>query len=124
MWVKVSMVRPSARALLLIERAYTESVQSAFWELGLECNRPGSQIWPDGTIAHGNPLLHSDPGQLTKSPVAKFNYLYCDNHVEFSAPRDTVYDPTTVWYPDNATYWIGGDNNWTILPYLYHNPGY
>jgi hypothetical protein len=123
MWIKVNMPHPSAKVLLLVERAYTEQVQSAEWELGLECERPGSQLWPDPTDpAHGTPLLHSNAHQINTSPVAKFNYLFCDYHVDFLAPADTVREQDTVWYAENVpagANWWGGDYSWTILPDQY-----
>jgi prepilin-type N-terminal cleavage/methylation domain-containing protein/prepilin-type processing-associated H-X9-DG protein len=119
MWVKTSMVRPAALVLLLIERSYTESVQSPIWYYGLYCNRPGSQLWPDGTLAHGFPMLHQVGG---KQKIAKFNYLFCDNHVDLLAPADTVHDiPETVAYFQSGIHWVGGDYMWTIRPYEYKN---
>ncbi|HEY1686124.1 MAG TPA: prepilin-type N-terminal cleavage/methylation domain-containing protein [Tepidisphaeraceae bacterium] len=118
MWIKTNMVRPPSKALLLVERAYSEASQSSYWWYGYYCNRPGSQLWMDGTSEHGYPLLHSDPG---KQNAAKFNYLFCDDHVAFLGPHEVVYDPTTVIYPQSSSNWIGGDGDWTILPEHYHN---
>lgn len=121
MWVTTSMVHPDTKVILLVERAYTESVQSPYWWYSYYCNRPGSQLWPDGISAHGFPLLHADPGHQNQ---ARFNYLYCDYHVSIMSPHDVVFDQTTVNFPQNyppGTNWIGGDGGWTIRPEHYRN---
>jgi type II secretory pathway pseudopilin PulG len=117
MWIKTNMVRPAGRAIMLIERSYTEAVQSAYWFYGLSCNRPASELWPDGVAQHGFPMLHQTNG---KQRVAKFNYLFCDNHVDFLAPNDTVHDKTTVQFVQSGSNWWGGDFMWTILPEHYN----
>jgi prepilin-type N-terminal cleavage/methylation domain-containing protein len=116
LWIKTGMVHPAGKALLLIERAYTESTQSGAWELGLECNRPGSQLWPDGTPQHGYPMLHADP---TQQRSARFNYLFCDYHVELLTPFQTVHDQSTANFPQSSSNWWGGNFMWTIRPYDY-----
>lgn len=117
-WIKQGMVHPASDALLLVEHAYTESSQSPFWWYGYYCNRPGSQLWPDGTPEHGFPMLHASQGQQA---VAKFNYMFCDYHVQFMSPSDTVHDQSTVIYPQSSSHWVGGDYMWTILPEKYSN---
>jgi prepilin-type processing-associated H-X9-DG protein len=63
-------------------------------------------------------MLHADPNQQRE---AKFNYLFCDNHVDFLTPFQTVHDQSTANFPQNGTTWQGGDFMWTIRPYLYSN---
>jgi prepilin-type N-terminal cleavage/methylation domain-containing protein/prepilin-type processing-associated H-X9-DG protein len=116
--IKTSMVHPMSKALLLVERAYTESTQCPNWFYGYYCNRPGAQLWPDGTAAHGFPMLHADPGRQRS---ARFNYLFCDNHVDILSPFQTVHDPSTANFAQSSTNWVGGDFMWTILPELYSN---
>jgi len=119
MWIKTNMIHPAGLVLMLVERSYTESTQCPNWYFGLQCNRPGSQLWPDGVGPHGFPMLHQSGA---KQKVAKFNYLFCDNHVEFLSPADTVHDiPETLAYFQSGMHWKGGDSMWTILPYQYKN---
>ncbi|HWB53774.1 MAG TPA: DUF1559 domain-containing protein [Tepidisphaeraceae bacterium] len=115
LWIKTSMVHPPDKALLLVERSQAECTQSAYFAFGLECNRPSDQLWPSSTYpSHQYPMLHAVPGHQN---AAKFNYLFCDDHVAFLSPADTVHDKTTL----QSGGWQGGDFMWTIRPDDYHN---
>ena len=78
--------------------------------------------------AYGYPLLHTPEqkrgyktGSNSLAQAAKntgYNYLFCDNHVEFMCPLDTVSVKnanTTMPVGYNLT----GDYMWTIQPDQY-----
>jgi prepilin-type N-terminal cleavage/methylation domain-containing protein/prepilin-type processing-associated H-X9-DG protein len=125
MWIRTGMVHATAKALLLVERSYSEEAQCTNWNLGYQVNRPSEQMWSAGGI-YGFPPLHTDPGKMGGSQSnallagrgGRFNYLFCDGHAELLSGRDTVHatDPLLAAPPDGNTY-EGGDFMWTIRPY-------
>lgn len=132
MWVHTSQVRPAAMALLLVERAWNEAGQCTNWRLGYQVNSPRDQMFDtQSTVGfyHGLPLLHSDPKDLQSSNTTintavagkgvKFNYMFCDYHVELMNPRDTISKTTTSLQVLSSTAWQGGDYMWTIRPDIY-----
>ena len=125
LWIKTNMVKPSSKALLLVERSYKHSVQALTPDAnGYGVNRPGQQInFID--INHGNPMLHARPVSILslRAKISAFNYLFCDNHVECLAPGETVHDKSTLLWQDGnyGAYWQGGDYMWTIRPDEYKN---
>lgn len=127
MWIRTGMVHPPDKALLLVERSYSEEAQCTNWELGYWVGNPAAQMWdPTSSTVYGFPMLHSDASRRPaanaetaaggKLPVyTGFNYLFCDNHVEFLNPRDTVRNPAALT-PQGQE---GGGYMWTIRPYDY-----
>lgn len=128
LWIKTSMVRPTGKVLLLVERAYSEEGQCTNWNLGYQVNRPSEQMWSAGGV-YGYPSLHTAPNKMGNQAVqstagsdARFNYLFCDYHVELLSPHDTVHSTDTlVPNPSDGKSWEGGDFMWTIRPYEYTN---
>jgi type II secretory pathway pseudopilin PulG len=131
MWIRTSMVKPSSKALLLVERAYTEAAQCTNWDLGYQVNNPASQMWDPLTNGnHGLPLLHSNPQDLMTSMATpnaaiagkgvRFNYLFCDDHVELLSPRETISNTTASLNTLLPGGWQGGDYMWTIRPQDYY----
>jgi prepilin-type N-terminal cleavage/methylation domain-containing protein/prepilin-type processing-associated H-X9-DG protein len=118
MWIRTSMVKPAPKVLLLVERSYSEQAQTTQWSLGYECKGPGYQMWSAGGV-YGFPMLHGTKG---KESMGRFNYLFCDNHVECLLPQETVRDKNTL-KPYSSSNWQGGDLYWTIRPYEYLNSG-
>lgn len=119
MWVKKNMVKPATKALLLVERSYSHSVQSCVGDsapYGYSITRPGQQLYFNN-LAYGNPMLHARRGTET---IAMFNYLFCDGHVELLRPKETVRDYSTLVWSDWGQ-WMGGDYMWTIRPDDYKN---
>jgi prepilin-type N-terminal cleavage/methylation domain-containing protein/prepilin-type processing-associated H-X9-DG protein len=125
MWIRTNMVHPTSKALLLVERSYSEEAQCTNWNLGYQVANPAQQMWDSTSAFYGLPLLHTNPlkrgprlaPMTTAGKTIGFNYLFCDNHVEFMNPRDTVHDLATV----TPTGWMGADYMWTIEPDLYKN---
>jgi hypothetical protein len=79
---------------------------------------PNYQLWArtDTPGYGGLPILHARKGQET---IARFNYLFCDYHVETLIPSQTVHDRNTWALPPSSSNWKGGDWMWTIRPYEY-----
>jgi len=136
MWIRTTMVHPTSKALLLVERSYSEEAQCTNWNLGYQVNNAAAQMYdPNSLSVYGLPLLHTDPRKrsgagatLTINNAGKnivFNYLFCDNHVELMNPRDTVSNTAkglaTLIPGTNGSNWVGGDAMWTILPDQYRN---
>jgi prepilin-type N-terminal cleavage/methylation domain-containing protein/prepilin-type processing-associated H-X9-DG protein len=126
LWIRTSMVHPAAKALLLVERSYSEGAQSTSWNLGYQVRGPSCQLWdPNNSVVYGFPLLHTNQnkrGATTDTATragknAAFNYLFCDNHVEFLSPRETLHDESRMLYGGNNA--PSGDFMWTILPEQY-----
>jgi prepilin-type N-terminal cleavage/methylation domain-containing protein/prepilin-type processing-associated H-X9-DG protein len=128
LWIKTNMVHPSSKALLLVERSYSEGSQSTSWNLGYQISGPEDQMYVAGT-AYGYPLLHTPSNKRpapknssnTLAQVAKYalyNYLFCDNHVELLSPVDTV-STKTANAKMNTGFNDSGDFMWTILPDQY-----
>ncbi len=113
MWIKTSMLRAPSQTLLLVERSYSEEAQCTNWNLGYQVSNPADQMWSDGGV-YGFPMLHTNKGQEKQ---ARFNYLFCDTHVELLLPSQTVHDKSTL-LPGG---WEGGDFMWTIDPQRYTN---
>ncbi len=98
----------------------------ATWEYGyLALGNPAAQLWdPLNAGIYGFPLLHTDPVRrgsfgatvATQGRNVKFNYLFCDNHVDFLSPRDTIHNRKCISSPERCR---GGDFMWTIRPYDY-----
>jgi prepilin-type N-terminal cleavage/methylation domain-containing protein/prepilin-type processing-associated H-X9-DG protein len=128
LWIKTNMVHPASKALLLVERSYSEGAQSSSWNLGYQVAGPEDQMFVAGAI-YGYPLLHTPEqkrgaktGSNTLAQAAKYtnyNYLFCDNHVEFLSPLDTV-SKTNANTIMPTGYNLSGDYCWTILPDQYH----
>jgi type II secretory pathway pseudopilin PulG len=118
MWVRTGMVKPPPRVLLLVERSYSEQAQTTVWNLGYECKGPGYQMWSAGGV-YGFPMLHAAKGRESSG---RFNYLFCDYHVELLMPSETVRDKNSL-KPYSSSNWQGGDLCWTIRPYEYVNSG-
>jgi prepilin-type N-terminal cleavage/methylation domain-containing protein/prepilin-type processing-associated H-X9-DG protein len=117
MWIKTGMVRYQSQTLLLVERAYSQETQCTNWSLGYQVANPGDQMFSAGAV-YGNPMLHSNPSQSGNgNKLSRFNYLFCDGHVELLAPSQTVHDLGTLANGD----WEGGDFMWTIDPVHYTN---
>jgi prepilin-type N-terminal cleavage/methylation domain-containing protein len=125
MWVRQSMVKPSSLALLLVERVYVEQAQTTEWSLGYEVKGPFSQLWGDNTRPYygGLPLPH---GKGRGDRYGRFNYLFCDYHVEALTPDATIKDKRLIQPvpPGQQGPWWGGDYMWTIRPLEYKNPGW
>ena len=120
LWVRKSTIKPTTKVLLLIERAHRQSVQSSF-ESGYPYGyafvyRPGQQVSNSVEVMHGDPLLHAR--RIAGGAKGSFfNYLYCDYHVSYQSPRDTILDPQyMIW--TNYNQW-DGDKWWTIRPDKY-----
>jgi prepilin-type N-terminal cleavage/methylation domain-containing protein/prepilin-type processing-associated H-X9-DG protein len=128
MWIRATMVKPSAKALLLVERSYTEAAQCTNSNLGYRISNPGAQMWD--AAGHALPLLHSDskdlmtgsatPNLAVAGKGVRFNYLFCDNHVELLSPRQTISNTTKSLNALGAGAWMGGDYMWTIRPDFYY----
>ena len=119
LWIKKSMIKPSSRVLLLVERAYAHNVQgtrgdSQPW--GYDIKRPGQQLYFFDP-SYGNPMLHAQRG---RERVAMFNYLFADYHVELLRPDETIRDRSTMTWNSWGD-WQGGDFMWTIRPDQYKN---
>jgi prepilin-type processing-associated H-X9-DG protein len=131
MWIKTSMVRPAGKALLLVERSYSEEALCTNWNLGYQVFNPAAQMFdPNNAGVYGLPLLHTDIRKRINSSNSAvmtavsgkgvaFNYLFCDNHVDFLSPRDTVSNTAKGQPSLLPGAWQGGDSMWTILPDLY-----
>jgi prepilin-type processing-associated H-X9-DG protein len=113
MWIKTGMLRAASLTLLLVERSYSEAAQCTNWNLGYQVSNPANQMWSAGG-AYGFPMLHTSKGHEKQ---ARFNYLFCDNHVDLLMPSQTVHDQSTL-LPGG---WEGGDYMWTIDPLRYSN---
>jgi len=128
MWIRSNMVRPSAKALLLVERAYTEGGECTNWDLGYQIINPSQQM-SVGDGSHGFPMLHSAPKDLGFNNAAgaallgkdvRFNYLFCDYHVELLSPRDTISHTKLSLQSLAAGSFEGADYMWTIQPDHYY----
>jgi prepilin-type N-terminal cleavage/methylation domain-containing protein/prepilin-type processing-associated H-X9-DG protein len=128
MWIRSNMVKPSSKALLLVERAYTEGGQCTNWNLGYQIRNPSMQMWP-GDGSHGFPMLHSNlqdtgfggiAGQATQGKNVRFNYLFCDNHVELLSPRETISQTKLSLQSLSSGSEEGADYMWTIRPEYYY----
>jgi prepilin-type processing-associated H-X9-DG protein len=64
-------------------------------------------------------MLHAAKGRESSG---RFNYLFCDYHVELLMPSETVRDKNSL-KPYSSSNWQGGDLCWTIRPYEYVNSG-
>jgi prepilin-type processing-associated H-X9-DG protein len=120
MWIKKSMIKPATKAFLLIERSEAHGVQVVFedsFPYGYGVHRPGQQI-QFITNEHGFPMIHAKPGRERQ---ARFNYLFCDGHVELLVPTETVKDQSTMTWSNYGADWKGGDFMWTIRPDEYRN---
>jgi hypothetical protein len=118
LWIHTSMVKPVTNVILLVERAYDEQAQNTVFSLGYEVKGPNYQLYANtqGSQQSGYrllPILHARKGQ---EKIARFNYLFCDYHVEAMNASDTVHDPNTLLPPSSSNY-IGGDFMWTIRPF-------
>jgi prepilin-type N-terminal cleavage/methylation domain-containing protein/prepilin-type processing-associated H-X9-DG protein len=118
MFIRSNMVKPSSLALLLVERAYNQQAQCTNDLWGYELKTPSAQMW--SSTGQGFPMLHSAASSRTNNTTesgrsARFNYLFCDNHVDLLAPRETVsaLGGGTLLSGNN---WYGGDYMWTIQP--------
>ncbi|CAN5674067.1 hypothetical protein BH09PLA1_BH09PLA1_11890 [soil metagenome] len=118
MWIRQSMVKPSSLVFLLVERSYAEQAQGTAFSLGYEVKGPNYQMWANkdasgqDTGYGGLPILHAKRGQ---EKVGRFNYLYCDYHVETLTTPETVRDKNTL-LPASSSNYKGGDYSWTIRP--------
>ena len=124
MWIRTGMVRPTAKVLLLVERSYSEEAQCTNWNYGYKVGNPAAQLWdPMNAAVYGFPLLHSESKQhgsfsgsnAVQGRYVGFNYLFCDNHVSFMSPRETIHNQASL-APGSVE---GGDYMWTIRPYDY-----
>jgi hypothetical protein len=127
--IRTNMVHPASKVLLLVERSYSEEAQCTNWNLGYYVDNPGQQMYdPNSLAVYGLPLLHTDIRKrsptVTITSAGKnvaFNYLFCDDHVEFLSPRETVSNTPkglSTCLPGQVE---GGDYMWTIMPELYSN---
>src|SRR6185369_7254744 len=60
MWIKKTMVKPTAKVLLLVERSYAHTVQWVGGDgqpWGYDVKRPGQQLFFNDP-SYGNPMLH------------------------------------------------------------------
>jgi prepilin-type processing-associated H-X9-DG protein len=125
LWIRTSMVKPQSLVILLAERSYSEQAQVTTWEYGYTTlGNPAAQMWdPSNAGVYGFPLLHTEQARrgsytgavTTQGRMVKFNYLFCDGHVDFLGPRDTIHNLNAL-QPGGAE---GGDFMWTIRPYDY-----
>jgi prepilin-type N-terminal cleavage/methylation domain-containing protein/prepilin-type processing-associated H-X9-DG protein len=123
MWIRANMVKPATKVLLLVERSYSEEAQCTNWNLGYQVGSPSNQIWdPASYSGYGFPLLHSDSSQRghygdptsIQAIHVRFNYLFCDNHVQLMCPRDTITSSDLASLDPNQN--VGGNFMWTIRP--------
>lgn len=125
LWIRTSMVKPASLVILLAERSYSEQAQVTMWEYGYTTlGNPAAQMWdPLNAGVYGFPLLHTEQARrgsysgaaTTQGRMVKFNYLFCDGHVDFLGPRDTIHNVNALTPGGNE----GGDFMWTIRPYDY-----
>ena len=116
MWIKTGMVRSSSQTLLLIERSDSDSSQNTNWGIGYTVENPAQQQWDDANPSYPLPLLHTL--KTRAGTQIRFNYLFCDNHVDLLSPSQTVHDKTRL-VPDSGGNFDGGDFMWTIDPVNY-----
>ena len=83
------------------------------------CHCSSCRSWSGGPV-NAFSLWKPEAVKVTKGQenIARFNYLFCDYHVEALNTADTVHDKTTLLDPSLGGY-LGGDFMWTIRPYEY-----